>query len=287
MMMQVFDPTPCQLGEGPLWHPEREQFFWVDIIKKRLHSSVDGDTLTWQYDEHVSATGWVSKDVLLIASETRLFTLDLGSGAEETVTPLDADNPDTRSNDGRADPWGGFWIGTMSKIGQPKQGAFFRYYKGELRRMYDDITTTNATCFSPDRRFAYFADTHTNQVQRVALDPDDGWPDGTPEVFLDLREEGLRPDGAVVAADGTVWIAFWGASRVSAFSPDGAFLRSISAPGRHSSCPAFGGPDLTTLFCTSARQGLGAPTLEAEPQNGQTFWAKDVAKGQAEHRVIL
>ncbi len=287
MKMDVFDPTPCQLGEGPLWHPAREQLFWFDILGKRMLSRADDETLTWTFAENVSAAGWLSDTVLLIASETQLFTFDVETGARDRVAMLDAQNPATRSNDGRADPWGGFWIGTMSKTGDIGQGAFYRYYRGEVRQLYNGITTSNATCFSPDRRFAYFTDTRSKKVMRVALDEAEGWPVGTPEVFLDVTAEGLHPDGAVTGEDGSVWIAFWGMNRVSAFGTDGAFLRSVEVPGRNSSCPAFGGPDLTTLFCTTARQGLGAPTLTAEPQNGMTFCANDVAKGQAEHQVIL
>ena len=118
-MSEVFDATPCELGEGPLWHLERNQLFWFDIIGMRLHAREGDETRTWQFGEHVSAAGWIDRDRLLIASETALFSFDLGTGRHETVCPLEADEPRTRSNDGRADPWGGFWIGTMGKAADP------------------------------------------------------------------------------------------------------------------------------------------------------------------------
>src|SRR5690606_35952427 len=114
-----------------------------------------------------------------------------------------------------------------------------------------------------------------------------GWPQGEPEVFLDLTGEGLAPDGAVCDRDGNLWLAEWGSARVSCYGKDGRRLRTVACGGRHSSCPAFGGADLTTLFVTTARQGLDAEVLAAEPDNGRTFAIADVATGVPEYRVML
>ncbi|MBT8455366.1 MAG: SMP-30/gluconolactonase/LRE family protein [Alphaproteobacteria bacterium] len=287
MTVAVFDATPCSLGEGPLWHPERGQLFWFDINRHRLHSRAGGETLTWQFDEHVSAAGWLDEVHLLVASETRLFRFNVDTGAREDIAALEADDPVTRSNDGRADPWGGFWIGTMGKGAEPGAGAIYRYYRGEVRRLYHPITISNAICFSPDRAFAYYTDTPTQKIMRQALDQTDGWPVGAPELWLDLGPEGWRPDGAVVDAEANFWNAQWGGYRVACYDPDGQFLRAVAFPAAQTSCPAFGGDDLTTLFCTSARAGLSADQLAAEPTTGGTFAAAGIAKGQAEHRVIL
>ena len=137
-MSHVHDETPCALGEGPLWHPERGQLFWFDIVGKRLHTREEGNTRTWQFEDHVSAAGWVSRNELLIASERELFLFDAETAEARHVCALEADNPVTRSNDGRADPWGGFWIGTMGKNAEPKAGAIYRCYRGELRRLHAD-----------------------------------------------------------------------------------------------------------------------------------------------------
>lgn len=286
-MSEIYDDRVCFLGEGPLWHPLRKQLFWFDIVGKRLLSR-DGDTpLEWAFDECVSAAGWVDETRLLIASETQFFLFDVETGTRDHVLPLEADTPGTRSNDGRADPWGGFWIGTMGKSAEPSTGAIYRFFKGELRKLYPDISIPNAICFAPDRTHAYYCDTPTQLVMRQTLEAEDGWPEGPAEVFLDLRDEGLNPDGAVVDAEGNLWLAQWGASRVAVYSPDGQFLKAIGFNGRHTSCPAFGGEQLSDLFCTTAREHLAQNVLEAEPQNGITFVAKNAGRGQAEHRVIL
>ncbi len=282
-MSEVYDPTPCVLGEGPLWHPEREQFFWFDINRFQLLTQENGKTRVVQFGEHVSAAGWVDDSSLLIASETRLFLFNLENEKSEDVEGLEPDDVSTRSNDGRADPWGGFWIGMMSKDHVHKAGTIYRYYKGELRALYPGISIPNAMCFSPDRKHAYFADTVDHRIMRQPLEADRGWPDGDPEVFVDLSEPALHPDGAVVDAAGNVWCAMFDAGKVIAFAPDGTRLQEVAFAAPQTTCPAFGGPGLTTLFCTSAARDMpddGRP-------HGATFAAPETGHGQAEHRVRL
>jgi sugar lactone lactonase YvrE len=286
-MSTIFDNRPCALGEGPLWHPERKQLFWFDIVGKRMLSQKDGEAHEWQFDEHVSAAGWVDADTLILASETGLWKFYLDTEEQEFLCSLEADNPVTRSNDGRADPWGGFWIGTMGKNAERKAGAIYRYFDGELRKLVSKVTITNAICFDKGRSCAYYTDTVTKLVMRQSVDAEAGWPVGKAEVYLDLNAVGLNPDGAVVDVDGNVWIAQWGAAQVSAYDPDGAFLRSVAVGGQHSSCPAFGGDDLSTLFVTSAREGIDEKTLAEAPENGMVFSIDNVAQGVAEPRVII
>lgn len=279
----IFDDRRCELGEGPLWHPLRNQLFWFDILGRRLLTQDKTGSRHWEFPQMVSAAGWVSKDDLLIASETSLFRFNLANGTSEPLVTLEADNPQTRSNDGRADPQGGFWIGTMGKKAEQGAGAIYRYYRGQVRKLFPAISIPNSMCFTPDGRTAQFADSPTRRVMRVSLDAQ-GWPVGEPQVFLSLPSDGPEPDGAVIDAQGVTWLAEWGAARVAAYAPDGSFLRSVAFDAPHTSCPAFGG---TTLYCTSALQGMDAAARSAHPDAGKTFMAEKVAEGQLEHQVIL
>ena len=280
----IFDHRRCELGEGPLWHPQRQQLFWFDITAGAMLSQDATGPRLWQFPEMVSAAGWVSADSLLIAGETGMILFDLPTETATPLCPLEDDIPTNRPNDGRADPQGGFWIGTMSKTEAPGCGAIYRYHRGELRRLYTGITCPNAICFTPDGQTAQFTDNAHGRVMRVALDTQ-GWPKSDPEVFLDLASQGRDPDGAVIAADGVLWIAECGSSRVAAYAPDGQFLRAIDFDAPHTSCPAFGGPDLTTLYCTSALQGMDNSTRARHPDAGKTFAAQNISRGQTEHRV--
>lgn len=281
MKARVFSETVCILGEGPLWHPERAQLFWFDILGKRLLTRTSEGEQIWQFDECVSAAGRVDRETLIMASATALWRFEIETGVREKLTDLEADNPVTRSNDGRADPFGGFWIGTMGYNAEPGAGAIYRYFRGELRRLYQGITVSNAISFSPDGHFACYTDSRDRRVMKQALDGD-GWPAGEPEVFLDLRQEKFNADGAVMDAEGRLWNAQWGAGRVACYTPDGRLTDTFAVPTAQSSCPAFGGPDLTTLFVTTAAEGL-----TDDPMAGKTFCIETNIKGQAEHRVVL
>ncbi|NEY89536.1 SMP-30/gluconolactonase/LRE family protein [Tabrizicola oligotrophica] len=284
----IFDSRLCELGEGALWHPIRRQLFWFDILGKRLHTVEEGEPRHWSFVELVSAAGWLSRDHLLIAGERDLFLFDLETEDIETLAELEADKPGNRSNDGRADRQGGFWIGTMSKRGEaePGAGAIYRWYRGELRLLFPGLTIPNSICFSPDGRTAYFADTVTQVIQKVALDAA-GWPCAAPEVFVDLSAEGLFPDGSTIDAEGNLWNAQWGAGRVACYSPQGRFLRAVPLDAPHTTCPAFGSEGLATLFCTSALEGLDAAARAAHPLSGTTFAVQGVARGLPEPRVEI
>ena len=271
----IHDARVCALGEGPLWHPVLSKLFWFDILGKQL---LCDDGRVWAFREHVSAAGWLDRDHLLIASETRLFRFNLTTAQSELIVPLEHDNDVTRSNDGRADPWGGFWIGTMGKEAEPNAGAIYRMYDGKLRKLFGDITISNSICFSPDRAYAYATDTPSKVILRIPLD-EDGFPKGDIDSFIDLNAEGLSPDGTVIAADGSLLNAQWGAGRVARYDTEGAFVEAFDLPASNTTCPAFGGPDLTTLFVTTADDG----GVDA----GKTFGIETSIAGQKEHQVQL
>lgn len=276
----IFDERACGLGEGPLWHPLRQELFWFDINARKLHSKAQ----TWEFAQSVSAAGWIDETTLLVASEIGLHRFDIETGIlSDPIIAIEADNPVTRSNDGRADPWGGFWIGTMGYDAEAKAGAIYRYFKGELRKLVTNVTISNAICFTTDRKFAHYTDTVTKQIMRVALDPVTGWPNAPAQIWLDLSNDDLNPDGAIVDAAGSLWLALWGAGCVNTYGPDATLIASHKVDGKHTTCPAFGGADLNDLYVTTATQAIKG----ALDDNGKTFVLKDVGKGQSEHQVIL
>lgn len=285
MKVTVHDTGRCLLGEGPLWHPERQSFLWCDILSRRVLSREDGALRDWSFDRFVSCMGWVDREHVLVATETDLTILSLDTGATESLCALEADDPATRSNDGRADPWGGFWIGTMGIDKERGAGAIYRFHNGELTRLRGGLSIPNAICFTPDRRFAFFTDTPTQVIMRWELDAD-GWPRGEPEPFVDETAEGHRPDGAVCDMEGQLWVSHWGSSRVAVYDAEGGWQREVSLPATQATCPVFGGPDLTTLFCTTAAVGLSEEELTRNPAHGLTFAIEGAGRGQAEHRVV-
>ena len=285
MKVDIHDHTRCILGEGPLWHPAREQFYWCDILSRRVLNVQDGCTRGYEFDRFVSCLAWVDERRLLVGTQTDLTLLDLETGAQEHVAPLEADNAGTRSNDGRVDPWGGFWVSTMG-IDKKQAGAIYRYHAGTVTQLIDGLTIPNAICFSPDRKWAYFADTPEKIIYRWAMG-EDGMPTGDPAPFIDESGNGHSPDGAVTDAEGNIWVSHWGSSRVAIYDTTGTYISEIGLPATQVTCPAFGGPDLTTLYVTSAMVSLSEEEVTAHVGHGRTFRIADAGRGKPEPHVAL
>ena len=275
-MISVFDDRICELGESPLWHPERQELVWVDMFGKKLMTK----SQAWQFDVFVSALGWIDRTRILLATENELMTFDLETSDQTHVVALEADIPTNRSNDGRADPWGGFWISTMGKKNEPNVGAIYRFYIGELRQMFSELTIPNSICFHPSAPLALFADTAKQRIDSVALDPATGWPVGARETYLDLSDQDLNPDGSVFDVKGRLWNAQWGASRVACYE-DGVCVDAVEIPTSQATCPAFGGAEGKTLFVASSNYDL------TDAQAGMTFAKAMPVKGIPEPRVIV
>lgn len=286
---ELFIDCRNSLGEGPLWHPGRSELFWFDINADTLfRAGPDGTIRTsTHFDEPVAAAAIVDDGHLLVAAASEILDFDIEAGSFSPRLPLEADNPVTRSNDSRVSPQGAWWIGTMGRQAEPKAGAVYHYSCGKLTTLRTKVGIPNATCFSPDGRIAYFADSHEKRIERVAIDPETGMPIGDWELFADLSGTSASPDGAVCDVEGFVWNAEYGAGRVTRYSPDGRVDRTISVDAPNVTCPCFGGADLKTLYITTAAQDMTPDALAQYPHAGGVFsFALDVP-GQAETPVKL
>jgi sugar lactone lactonase len=286
--ISVLAEARCHLGEGPAYDAVSDTAWWFDILEKRLYEVRLADGAVCQYPLPVmaSALAFIDDTHQLIAADDGLYVRTLADGRLTPVAPLEADNPATRSNDGRAHPSGAFWIGTMGRQAEPGAGAIYAFRAGELTRLFAGVTIPNAICFSPDGATGYFADTRTNVLCRVPLDPATGLPIGAPRT---LHTHGGRGglDGAVVDAEGRIWCAIWGGARLHAYSPEGELVRRVSVPARQPSCPVFVGADFKRLLVTSAYEGMDEAARAADPHHGRTFLLDVGATGRPEPRVRL
>jgi sugar lactone lactonase YvrE len=272
---RLFVDCRSPLGEGPFWHHLRGEIFWFDILGKTLYAAKpDGSRAgKWVFGTMASAAGIIDATHLAIAAEKEIFSLDLATGKTTTLVPLEADIAGNRSNDGRVNRAGGLWIGTMAQDEVPYSGSVYQYRHGSLKKLFGDIRIPNATCFSPDGRIVYFTDTPNKIIMQRELDPASGEPKGYWRVFADTANDPGAPDGAVTDAEGFVWCARWGGSRVIRYTPDGRIDREVMLPVSQVTCPAFGGPDLKTLYITSAAKNLTPEQLAREPHAGSLFAA--------------
>lgn len=278
---KIYDETVCACGEGPLWHPVKGQLYWVDVTHHKILTREDGKTTEIQFDEFVTALAWIDESHLLAATETSLTILNLVTFEKTQLCPLEADSSDTRSNDGRADPWGGFWVSTMGKTAQTGFGKIYRFFDGRLKVVVPSITIPNAICFDRKRSRAFFADTATQKVYFINLDKQTGEPHGDPIEFKDFSSLDQAIDGAVVDSDGNIWFGVWDGKHVLKVNPQGDIVEKFVTGADRPTCPAFGGPNFSDLFVTTAAIGL-EESFANVPEQGKTIVFEGIVKGMAE-----
>jgi L-arabinonolactonase len=269
-------PARAQLGECPLWSPIEGRLYWVDIDGRAVHrfdplSGVDEVHAAPGRPTALARTGQAGR--LLVAIERRLAFLDLGTGAWHDWLTVEPDDNGNRLNDGRCDPVGRFWVGSMFDPADAGRstGALYRISgDGAAVTVRTGVGVANGLAFSPDGRTMYFADTPRQTVWGFDYDADTG--EATNErVFLDFSELPGKPDGACVDADGCYWTACvygWAVARVT---PGGKVDRIITLPVEKPTMPAFGGADLSTMFITSIGGGGSHAVDPRQPEAGGVF----------------
>ncbi|UJW86293.1 SMP-30/gluconolactonase/LRE family protein [Devosia sp. SL43] len=279
----------CQLGEGPIWHPGRQQLFFFDINEQTLFAVTAAGEIadSWLFNETIAAAAVVDNHTLVLATDTGLKEFDLATGGMNRINEIEADQPETRTNDSRVHPSGAFWIGTMTRAEDNPGGAVYHYRSGALTTLKTGVKIPNATCFSPDGRTAYWTDTPTKKIMKIATDPTTGLPIGEWSLFADVEGHRGWPDGAVVDSEGYLWNARWGGSCVVRHAPDGSIDRIVEVPVSQVTCPAFGGPDLKTMFITTAAKNMSAEQLAAEKHAGSLFAIDLDVAGQPEPSITL
>ena len=287
--VSVLSDIACRLGEGPTYDARIDTLFWFNIVECKLleHPLSGGETRVHELPLMASALADIDEERQLLVTETGLQIRDRATGRLTMLAEVEADRPDTRSNDARPHPCGALWFSTMSKTSEERAGAIYWFFKGEVRRLFSHITVPNSICFSPDGAIGYFADTRENRLYRVACDPETGLPVDEPVLTVDGNQMPGGIDGSVTDAQGTIWNARWGGARIDAWSPRGELIRSIRMPARQISCPAFIGRDARRLVATSAFSGMDEEARKADPHAGKTFLIDLEVEGRLDPPVLL
>jgi sugar lactone lactonase YvrE len=269
---------PSLLGESPLWHPTEQVLYWCDIPGHKFNrfDPASGAHRQWRFDTDVACCAPLQDGGLVLALRRGLVRFDPTTGASTPLAEAPYDSAHERFNDGKADPQGRFWVGTIYELREPPRAALYRFADGRLEKMAGDVTVSNGLAWSPDARTMYWADTKAHAVHALDFDIHHGsisnrrifaqLPPRLPDQALTLY--GGRPDGAAVDADGGYWVAMYEGARIVRFAPDGTQTREIALPVRCPTMPCFGGRDLKTLYITTAREKRPADELAREPLAG-------------------
>lgn len=254
------------LGEGPLWDAATKRLYWFDIKQSRLHWGIPatGEQGLWELPCRASAAAVRARGGLLMATERGVMDFDTATGELILRWALEAE-PGFRSNDGKIDVRGRFWWGTMDDDGGKRPGVLYRYDPdGTCTPVVDGIHIVNTVSCSPDGGTYYLADSAKQVIW--AYDMDEAGKLSNRRDFAVIEHGG--PDGSAVDAEGCLWNAQWGAWRVVRYRPDGAIDRVVEMPVEQPSSCAFGGPEMTTLYVTTAREGLSDEALAGQPLAG-------------------
>lgn len=281
-------PEPDLLGESPFWHPQEQRLYWVDIPGRRVARvrvaglQAQGAVEHWPLQEEPGCIAPVQSGGLVLALRSGIYLARAWGGALHKLVDAPYDTGQQRFNDGRCDPQGRFWAGSLYEPKDQTLGVLYMLDGRGLHPMMDGVTTANGLAWSPDGRTAYWADTAAHSVRAFDFEPATGRLSGA-RLFHQMAPKpagwawgsqqpyGGRPDGAAVDAQGCYWSAQYEGQRLLRLSPAGEVLAEVPTPVPCTTMPCFGGPDLKTLFITTSRQGRNPAELAQYPDAGCVF----------------
>lgn len=272
------------LGESPFWDWRTGHLYWVDLRKPALHrlEVATGDVQSWAMPSFVGCVVGRRTGGVIVGLADGLYAFAPESAELSPLLPLEAEAADHRLNDAKCDAQGALWIGTMRDFGLTPTGSLYRiapdFGISVIRR---EISVPNAVCFSPDGGTLYFTDSRVGALEKAMLDTSRTNVAGWTTLLPADRFPG-SPDGATVDSEGFVWHARYRGGSVVRLAPDGRVDREIRLPVSQPTSCAFGGPDLSTLYVTTARQGLSPAQLAAEPLAGALLALKPEVHGLRE-----
>ena len=288
--MGVAVELEMSLGESPVWSVERQTLYWADINNGHVYAwrpQEGGAPKRTELGEKVGCVA-LSDSGLVVATASGILRLP-ESGEPERL----ADNPEwhvgqsqgNRFNDGRCDAAGRLWAGTIASDEASPTAALYCLDRGELTQRLPGIGISNGLAFSPDRRWLYHTDSLTRRILRYPFYVDSGEL-GKGQVWVDLEKLGLPgvPDGAAVDREGCYWSALYDGGRIVRFSPKGELVEEYPVPCPHPTMVAFGGPDLSTIYITTATQHLDAKGKAHWPLAGSLLQMQTGTTGLIEPR---
>lgn len=278
-----------RVGESPVYDERTDRLYFVDILSKVLYCrEPDNDELTsWSFTSEVCSLGLAASGRLVMALRDHVVLFDPQSGDMAEFCAIDADNPDTRLNDGRVGPDGAFWVGSMDD--RPDKGPIAALYRvapsGEVERKVDGLIVSNGLAWTADGELMFHADTRGPWIDRWRFDRQTG----ALADRMRIAEPGVavgRPDGGSCDVEGFYWSAGVSAGHLNRYTPDGRLAASYEVPVPAPTMPCFGGPDFRLLYLTSLREGRSGALLQRAPQSGAVFAAQAPVAGFPSWRFL-
>jgi len=282
MKIEIAADVTNILGESPFWDEVSGALWWVDIKQCRLYRRREETAVVdmWTLPRAATVVTSIqdSKDMLL-ACTGALMRFNVDSGECVEVSPFEADLVGNRPNDGKCDPQGRLWVGSMDDAEEHNNGTLYRIDKDlSVTSVLGGLGIPNTLEWSADRKIFYFADSRQQTIWAFDYDNSTGAIENR-RVFASLKGTGFYPDGSAIDAEGFLWNAQWNGWRVVRYAPDGSIDRVVDLPVACPTSCMFGGDNLQTLFVTSARVGQSEAALARQPHAGDVFMLAPGVKG--------
>lgn len=287
--IEVIHDTPMITGESPVWHAEEAALYWIDIPGKAVHrlQPESGAHRLFPMPAEPGCIVRSSGGGLIVALRTGIAHLDTHTGALSLRIPAPYDPAVIRFNDGRCDPSGRLWVGTLYDPRDRPGATLYCLDRGSLRDVDKPVTVSNGVAFSLDGRTLFHADTSAHIIRTYDVDPASGMLSGE-RVLRRFSDDKAapdyigRPDGAAVDAEGAYWCAMYEGGRLLRLSSSGETLDEILLPVRCPTMMAFGGPDLKTLYVTCASKERPQEELTRYPLTGKVLALRVTVPGVPE-----
>lgn len=259
-----------KLGEVPVWDVTEQALYWVDIEGKalqRFHPD-SSEVRVWDLPERIGSFALREQGGLVCAFESGFAFFDPESEQVDWIARPESDLPGNRFNDGKCDRKGRFWAGTMDDSLSAHTGALYRLDPDlSVHRVEENVGISNSLAWSPDNSRFYFADTLDGEIRVYDYDHDAGTI-GNRRVFASTTADPGNPDGSTIDTEGYLWNAQWDGWRLVRYAPDGNVDRVVELPVQKPTSCMFGGPDLSTLYVTTAIWDIQGEALEKQPMAG-------------------
>ena len=277
----------AKVGEGPLWDEQAQVLYWVDIMGHQLcvFDPATGANTTIDVGQPVGTVVVRQQGGLMLALQHGLAAFDLQTRESTILADPEAHLPGNRFNDGKCDPAGRFWAGTMAFAATEGAGSLYCMDTDlRVRRVLGQISIANGIVWSLDHRTMFFIDSLKRDIRAYDYEQDTGAITNERVVCRFTEEIGL-PDGMAIDEEGMLWVAHYNGSRVCRWHPaDGSLLQTIPLPVSRVTACAFGGPGLDQLFITSASQGMSPADWQQEPHAGGLFVCEPGVRGVPSYR---
>jgi sugar lactone lactonase YvrE len=269
--------VPSELGEGALWDERQQLLYWVDITQNKVYAFNPGNKSNLAYDvgQSVGSVVLTENDLILLGLRSGIGCLNPSTGSVVILVNPERDKPHTRLNDGKCDPQGRFWVGSICE-GEPKFDGGLYCLNPDLSvvKKLSNIQCSNGLVWTSDTQTFYYIDTPTQEIWGFCYDAATASL-SEKQVVARIPSELGHPDGMTIDTENHLWVALWNGGRVVRVNPsNGRIELEIPVPARNVTSVAFGGRNLDELFITTAQAGKSYEARQEQPLAGSLFHIK-------------